>query len=127
MSDVDFSDEFLEEFRVDEAVDSGGMATVFRARQRALDRECAIKLFQPSLFDEEFALERFHNEGKIIASLKHPNIVQVYSVGVDQDRPYLVLEFVRGENLKAVIKRNRNGMPPADALAIAVLVADIFG
>src|SRR5512137_3072154 len=103
MDDSVFTPEFLSEFENIQAIDSGGMAAVYRAFQKGLERDCAIKVFQPSVFDEENARERFIREGKTTASLNHAHIVQVYKVGMLGDVPYMVLELVEGSNLKTLI------------------------
>ncbi len=81
------------------------MATVFRGHDLLLDRPVAIKaLREPYAGDLAFR-ERFLEEARAAARLDHPNIVQIYDVGIDHDQPYLVMELVEGEDLKASIRR----------------------
>ncbi len=81
------------------------MATVFRGHDLLLDRPVAIKaLREPYAGDLAFR-ERFLEEARAAARLDHLNIVQIYDVGIDHDQPYLVMELVEGEDLKALIRR----------------------
>lgn len=81
------------------------MATVFRGHDLLLDRPVAIKaLREPYAGDLAFR-ERFLEEARAAARLDHLNIVQIYDVGIDHDQPYLVMELVEGEDLKASIRR----------------------
>ncbi len=91
---------------------SGGMATVYQARHRKLDRIVAIKLIS-GIFPSKDSRQRFNREALFIAALSHPNIVGVYDVGEIDGRPYLVLEFVDGGTI-ADHYRGRV-IPPRDA------------
>lgn len=119
-----FTPEFLREYDVRAQIDTGGMATVYRAYQVDLDRDCALKLFQPSAFDEEDALQRFLHEGRITARLNHPHIVRVYSIGTVGETPYIALELVEGSNLKALVQKHPGGMPAPKALPLVLQIAD---
>jgi tRNA A-37 threonylcarbamoyl transferase component Bud32 len=96
----------------------GGMATVFRARDRRLGREVAIKLIHRHLRDNPEVAERFAREATAVAKLRHPNIVEVFDVS-DDDEPerYLVVEFVRGMTLR---ERLRHDGPLTPEVAAAV-------
>jgi serine/threonine protein kinase len=100
----------------------GGMGAVYKARQTALDRMVAIKVL-PAQFstDDEF-IARFKREAAAAARLTHPNIVQVYSAGKQEDTNYFVMEFVDGESVQQRLKR-KGKIAPAEALAICVYVA----
>src|SRR4051812_15920782 len=78
-----------------EAVGRGGMGVVFRARQRGVNREVAVKLLHRGAGTGEDAA-RFRREGEALGKLRHPNVVQVFDVGVADGRPYLVMEYVPG-------------------------------
>src|SRR5262245_28939751 len=81
----------------------GGMATVWRATDRVLGRDVAVKtLGEPSAHDAE-TRQRFDREGRTAAGLSHPNIVAVHDVGRDGETPYLVMELVTGQPLSEVI------------------------
>lgn len=81
----------------------GGMGVVYLARDPMLDREVAIKLLTPSAMTAE-AQERFKREARIIAKMDHPGIVVVYDVGEHQGAMYLVMPYVRGTNLRALMQ-----------------------
>lgn len=86
-------------FEVNGVQGEGGMATVFRAVDRALDRRVAIKMMSPELGDDSEFRMRFRNEAKIVAQFRHPNIVSVYASGEIDSGQYIVMEFVDGGNL----------------------------
>jgi len=77
----------------------GGMATVYRARDLKLDREVAIKLLADNLAGDAEIRTRFSREARLAARLDHPNVVQVFDVGEDEDRPFIVMEHVKGGTL----------------------------
>ncbi|MBP7689049.1 MAG: protein kinase [Thermoflexales bacterium] len=88
-------------YRIVEHLGRGGMAEVYKAYQASLDRYVAIKLMHTFLADEKEFLARFEREAKVVATLRHPNIVQVYDFDADQGVYYMVMEFINGETLKA--------------------------
>jgi eukaryotic-like serine/threonine-protein kinase len=85
----------------------GGMATVWEAHDTVLERPVAVKLLHPQFADEPEFLERFRREARAAASLSHPNIVPIFDVGEDAATrtPFIVMELVRGGNLKDYIRR----------------------
>ncbi|NNM35395.1 MAG: serine/threonine protein kinase, partial [Gemmatimonadetes bacterium] len=89
-------------YEVLEKVGEGGFGTVYRGRDPVLDRTVAIKTLK---VDAEETRKRFLREAKTVAGLQHPNLVTVHDFGVEGDRPYLVQEFLDGEDLSARIKR----------------------
>ncbi|MFN8596100.1 MAG: protein kinase [Anaerolineae bacterium] len=88
-------------YRIIEHLGRGGMAEVYKAHQPSLDRYVAIKLMHTFLADEKEFLARFEREAKVVATLRHPNIVQVYDFDVENGVYYMVMEFINGETLKA--------------------------
>lgn len=101
---------------------SGGMSVIYRAVDRALGRTVAIKILRPSLITQRSEdgsfLEKFRNEARAIAALEHPNIVTVYDVGNSGSTYYMVMELVKGTDLKKVIKE-KSPLPIPRALHIA--------
>jgi serine/threonine-protein kinase len=94
-----------EEYEILEELGRGGMAIVFRAREKQLEREVAIKVLPFSLaFDKEF-VERFQREARTAAKLEHPSIIPIYRVGKAGRVIYFVMKFLRGEPLSAVLGR----------------------
>lgn len=91
------------DFEVLEKLASGGMGVVYRARQRSLGREVALKLVRPELLYFEGARERFRRESAAIARLEHPGIVPVYAAGEERGVPYLAMKHVEGWSLAAAL------------------------
>ncbi len=86
---------------------SGGMAKVYLATQESLNRQVAIKVLDASLIDDTFIKDQFAQESRLIASLNHPNIVQVIDQGVsEQGHPYFVMPYIKSISLSAILKRN---------------------
>ncbi len=92
-------------YRLMELVGSGGMATVYRGEDLLLERDVAVKFLREPYASEPEFRERFLHEARAAARLDHPNIVHIYDVGEDDHRPYIVMEMVKGEDLKALIRR----------------------
>ena len=111
-----------ERYRLDELIGRGGMATVWRATDTVLNRPVAVKRLHASLVADEELTERFRREALMVARLSHPNLVHVLDRGEDGDGPFLVLELVEGENLKARIRRD-GPLEPAEATRICAQVA----
>ena len=96
----------------------GGMAEVYRARDPQLGREVAIKLILPSLADEDNFERRFATEAKAVAAMTHPHIVQVFDFGVSEHGPYMVMEFVAGDTLKAKLKSQTERLALSEVMRI---------
>lgn len=91
-------------YHVLELIGTGGMGRVYRAQQKALGRTVAIKVIHPHLLAEEKSLARFLTEARATSQLNHPNTVSVIDFGqTDDGQPYLVMEFLRGQNLSQVV------------------------
>ena len=95
---------------------SGGMASVWLARDETLQRAVAIKLMADTLADDERWLARFRREARAAAALSHPHIVKVFDFGVEEHRPYLVMAHVPGGSLR---DRLRDGGPLPEPAALA--------
>ncbi len=95
----------------------GGMGVVYKAYEPALTRYVAIKELSPALAHDQTLVERFLREARSMASLNDPHIIQIYLIGQDNNQPFFVMEFVDGESLSAVIKREGR-LQVADALKI---------
>jgi len=101
----------------------GGMATVYRALDRRLDREVAVKVMHPHLAESEDFVTRFRREARAAARLSHPHVVAVHDQGLWQDSFYLTMEFVDGEDLRAVLRRE-GPLPLGRALAVTQAILD---
>ena len=100
------------EYEIIEELGRGGMALVFRAKDRHLEREVAVKVLPFSLaFDAEF-VERFQREARTAAQLEHPNIIPIYRVGRSGRVIYFVMKFLRGGSLSTVLAERRTLSPP---------------
>ncbi|MDB4941027.1 MAG: serine/threonine protein kinase [Labilithrix sp.] len=110
----------LTKYEVLEELGHGGMATVYRAHDRRLGRDVAIKVLHPHLRESQEIAHRFEAEAKAVAKLRHRNIVEVFDVSsADEDEQYLVVEFVRGQTLRRLLQRS-GALPPEIAAALAV-------
>jgi serine/threonine protein kinase len=100
------------EYEILEELGRGGMALVFRAKDKHLEREVAVKVLPFSLaFDAEF-VERFQREARTAAQLEHPNIIPIYRVGRSGRVIYFVMKFLRGGSLSTVLAERRTLSPP---------------
>jgi tRNA A-37 threonylcarbamoyl transferase component Bud32 len=108
-------------YEVERLIASGGMAEVHLGHDKTLLRKVALKLPHSHLWREARARERFLQEGRIIASLSHENIVHIYDVGEHESRLYLAMEFVSGESLDVAIKR-LGPLPPLTVLALLLQI-----
>ncbi len=105
-------------FKVKETIGHGGMATVYLAVQESLGREVVLKLLNAESAEREDFVTRFLNEGRIIASLRHPHIITIYDIGQAGDMVYIAMEYVEGGDLK-----NRLARPMATNEALDILYA----
>ena len=101
---------------------SGGMATVYKAFQRSLNRFVALKLLPDTLARDRAFVERFVREARIAASLKHPNIVTIYEIS-DAAPYFIAMEYIEGGSIATLI-RNQGAMDPLRVAAILRQVAD---
>jgi len=98
----------FDEFRILRELGRGGMAVVYLAEDRTLDRQVALKVLNRDLAGSHQALERFHREARAAARLEHPGIVPVYRCGDDHGTHFLAMQFVPGETLEARIRARRS-------------------
>ncbi len=98
--------ECLGGYRLIEKIGRGGMGTVFRAMQESLQREVAVKILAPSWNDDEHHREAFENESRLIASLRHTNIVEVFGAGHEGSYRYYVMGLVDGKELSPHVIRD---------------------
>jgi eukaryotic-like serine/threonine-protein kinase len=109
-------------YELQDVAGSGGMSSVYRARDTVLERTVAIKILHEHYSDDAEYVERFRREARALAQLNHPNIVTVIDRGEYEGRQFIVFEHVEGENLKELI--DREGQLPVDqALALVRQVA----
>ncbi len=109
-------------YRLDKPIGSGGMATVWRARDEVTGQDVALKRMHARVQDDPDLIERFRREAQVVARLSHPSVVRLLDEGEDDDGPYIVFELVEGTNLKALI-RSRGALSPELAASITSQVA----
>jgi serine/threonine-protein kinase len=95
-----------ERYEILEILGEGGMAFVYKARDTQLERFVAIKTLKPTYVNQETFVDRFKREAKTAANLNHPNIVQIFDWGIE-DEPYFVMEYIEGNTLTSIIAKNR--------------------
>jgi len=110
-------------YEILEKLGGGGMAIVYKGRDTFLNRFVTIKVLRPEFTSDEDFIKRFKREALAVASLSHPNIVNIHDVGQEDDINYLVMEYVQGDNLKNVIRKN-GVLTPEHAVRIAVQVCE---
>ena len=115
----------LGRYELGEELGEGGMATVFRARDRELRRDVAVKVMFPHLARRAEIVRRFHREARAAAGLEHPNILRIYDVGGGEgdDPPYIVMELIRGRTLLQEVEA-RGAMLAEVAACIGALLGD---
>jgi eukaryotic-like serine/threonine-protein kinase len=113
-------------YELEELVGTGGMSSVFKARDRLLERPVALKILHEHYIADPDYVERFRREARAVAQLAHPNIVTVIDRGEQDGRQFIVFEYVDGENLKQVVHRE-GAMPVRDAVDLGLQVARALG
>ncbi|WP_304508999.1 protein kinase domain-containing protein [Anaerotignum sp.] len=92
-------------YEIIEKIGSGGMAMVYRGKDKKLDRYVTIKVLREEFIGDDEFIERFRSEACSAARLSHPNIVRVYDVGEDGEISYIVMEYIHGDTLKQAIRQ----------------------
>ena len=92
-------------YKIIKSIGEGGMANVYLAYDTILEREVAVKILRGDLAEDEKFVRRFQREANSASSLKHPNIVEVYDVGEDDGKYFIVMEYINGKTLKSLIKK----------------------
>jgi eukaryotic-like serine/threonine-protein kinase len=106
-------------YELQDRLGSGGMSNVYRATDRILERTVAVKILAEHLSDDERFVARFRREALAVAKLIHPNIVQVYDTGIDQDRHFIVMEYVEGRSGAQILQRDSH-LDPVVTVEIGV-------
>src|SRR5215813_15314403 len=109
-------------YRLEAKLGSGGMSTVYLARDETLDRPVAVKVMHQEMSEQPDQLERFRQEARAVAKLNNPNVVSVIDAGEDGGHPYIVFEYVEGETLKQRINRE-GALAPQESIAYAIEIA----
>jgi len=110
-------------YEIGNKIGAGGMAIVYKARDTLLNRTVAIKVLREQFVSDEGFIRRFRREAQSAASLSHQNIVSIYDVGKDGNEEYIVMEYVKGQTLKEII-RNKAPFPAEKAIYIVRQIAE---
>ncbi|HKA87664.1 MAG TPA: serine/threonine-protein kinase, partial [Haliangiales bacterium] len=109
----------LDKYEILEEVGQGGMAVVYRGRDRMLQRDVAVKVLHPHLASAEEARRRFEREAHAVAKLRHENILEIFDYsGTDSADSYIVTEFINGRTLKGVLAAHAPGYPEIGAMIV---------
>src|SRR4051794_3855975 len=114
---------FANRYELGEEIGRGGMADVFLAHDRLLDRRVAVKVLLPEFASDAISVERFRREAQAAAGLSHPHIVSVYDWGEEDDTSFIVMEYVPGQTLRQIMQ-SYGRLGPMDAARIAADIAD---
>ena len=111
-------------YEIDRLLGAGGMGAVYKARDTRLHRTVAVKVLAPELASDAAFKARFEREARTISALNHPHICVLHDIGAHDDVDYLVFEHLEGQTLAERLQQDSRGLKLADALRIAVGVAD---
>ena len=92
------------DFKIENAINSGGMGDVYQAKQVSLDRPVALKVLQTKHSDDKEYIDGLYREARAAAKISHPNVVQAYAVGEDEGIFFFAMELVRGNTFKEILK-----------------------
>ena len=109
-------------YKIIKSIGEGGMANVYLAWDTILEREVAVKILRGDLAEDEKFIRRFQREANSASSLRHPNIVEMYDVGEDNGKYFIVMEYVDGKTLKSLIKK-RGALNLNEAIDIMLQLA----
>ena len=112
-------------YRIGDRIGEGGMGVVYEAFDEQLRRPVAVKFLPPALRSDDDRLGRFRNEARTLSALNHPHIITIFEIGQTETTPFIAMEFVEGETLRARLRRG--ALPLRDAVEIALQVARALG
>lgn len=112
----------MRQFELRQPIASGGMGTVYRAYDRALHREVAVKLMRRDIAEDPAALESFYREARACAALNHTNIIHIYTFEEHEGQRFLVMELADRGSLDGRIEKEKN-LPELDVLDVGIKVA----
>ncbi len=113
----------LDGIEVDASIGRGGMGEVYLGRQVSLDRDVAVKVLASELASDPLFLERLEREARVMARLRHPNIVAVHDFRRAEGRAAIVMEFIDGGSLREKMRGHPNGLPVDEALRLLRQIA----
>ena len=110
-------------YEIIEKIGNGGMATVYKAADKILKRNVAVKILRDEFTTDEEFIKRFEVEAQSAARLTHPNIVSIYDVGVENNLHYIVMELIQGKTLKEIILEEKGPLPWKWSVNVAIQIA----
>ncbi len=110
-------------YEIIEKIGNGGMATVYKATDKVLKRNVAVKILRDEFTTDEEFIKRFDVEAQSAARLTHPNIVSIYDVGVEDNLHYIVMELIQGKTLKEIILKEKGPLPWKWSVNVAIQIA----
>ena len=110
-------------YEIIKKIGNGGMATVYKATDKVLKRDVAVKILRDEFTTDEEFIKRFDVEAQSAARLTHPNIVSIYDVGVEDNLHYIVMELIKGKTLKEIILEERGPLPWKWSVNVAIQIA----
>lgn len=116
------ADEQFGRYRIVEKIGSGGMGDVYLAEDTKLNRSIALKTLPPDVASDNERMRRFVHEAKTASGLNHPNIITIYEINDEGETPYIAMEYVKGDTLAKVIKKQR-----VDLNAILDIASQVAG
>lgn len=114
--------DLLGDFEIVSVAGTGGMGIVYKAKQKSLDRDVALKVIREEIANESEYRQRFMREARLAASVDHPHVVTVYDVGTEDDRLYLVMQWIDGSDVKEEL-RESGRFSPKRAVTIGSQIA----
>ena len=126
----------IDNYEIEQCLGTGGMGTVYKAHDEKLDRVVALKVMLKDLRADPSILDAFRKEARAVAKLNHPNIAQIYSLGENDGKPYIVMEYVAGEHFDSLVfspapldqaKVMKTGMEIACGLQVAADAGLVHG
>jgi serine/threonine-protein kinase len=118
---------YIGQYKIEGLLGKGGFAHVYLARQESIGRNVAIKVLRPDLATDPVFSERFLNEARIVARLKHPHIVTIHDFVNTPDCLAIVMEYIEGEVLEQFLQKHPNGLPLKLLLPLFLQVLDAMG
>lgn len=116
----------LDGYRLDAVIGRGGMGTVYRATDQALEKTVALKVIAPHLADDDTFVQRFREEAKALARLDADGIVDVYTMRETDDALFFVMEHIEGPSLQTILRR-QGALDPSAALSLLRQVLEAVG
>jgi len=114
---------FANRYQIIEELGKGGMGRVYKVLDKEIGEKVALKLLNPQIAAESKTIERFRNELKTARQISHKNVCRMYHLSKEEGAPYIIMEYVRGEDLKSMI-RMMGSLSPGQTVSIAKQVCE---